>query len=275
MSTPQLLVSGDYWHSDFRGVFSTLDAPATMVPLEKIASLPSSSEFLAVVLAQSRRDQFSQSAVDVIRRQLPDTPIVNLLGSWCEGQNRSGNPLSGVTPVLWHQWDSQFERFCRQIVEGVATHWHHPLTATVADRVRDFSPDAHLAAELAGQTILISAESRATFETLADMLELYRCQSLWAEESQRSSSSRTFAAVLVDGNSASEELLRRVARLKDSFGELPALALLNFPRKQCFASLAASGIKEVVSKPFTHCEILESLTRAMKAGHPTERTQAT
>ena len=217
MSMPQLLVTGDYWHSDFRRVFSNLDAPATMVPLEQISSVKS-SDFLAIVLAQSRRDQFDQAAVDALRRQLPDVPIINLLGTWCEGENRSGAPLTGVTRVMWHQWNQQFSRFCRQIVEGVATDWHHPLTASVADRVRDFSADPHHELLLRGKKILVSAESAATFETLADMLSLYQCLSFWAEGSNRENDAESFDAILVDGNSASDELLIRVDRLRETVG---------------------------------------------------------
>lgn len=261
MATPQILVSGDYWHSDFREALSDLGAPATMVPLEKIDSVVESN-FLIFVLAQSRRDQFSQVTVDRIRQQIPDTPIVNLLGTWCEGENRSGKPLIGVTRVPWQHWQSQFERFCMQMVEGVPTDWHQPLTATVADRSRDFAVDAGLRELLVGQKILISAQTTATFESLADMLKDYQCQSFRAEDSENLQASPN--AIVVDGNGASEELKSTIERLRNTYGELPFVALLNFPRKQCFASLATLGIEEVVAKPFTHNEFLSSLTRAMR-----------
>jgi len=262
MTTPQILVSGDYWHSDFRKALSNLAAPATMVPLEQVDSV-AQGNYLIFVLAQSRRDQFSQETVDRIRQQIPDIPIVNLLGTWCEGENRSGKPLTGVTRVPWQHWDSQFERFCMQIVEGVTTDWHQPLTTTVADRSRDFAIDPGFGKLLMGKKILISAQATATFESLADMLKDYQCQSFWAEGGE-SLQDESPDVVLVDGNGASEEFKLRIEGLQKAFSEVPVVVMLNFPRKQCFASLATLGIEEVVSKPFTHNEFLSSLTRAMR-----------
>lgn len=262
MSTLQILVSGDYWHHDFRGQLSTLEAPATMVPLERISSI-AEGNFQLIVLAQSRRDQISQATVDMLRTLVPDVPIVVMLGSWCEGQNRSGNPLVGVNLVPWHQWKSGFERFCTQIVEGMSPDWCQPLTSSRADRVRDYTPDPVLRELLLGKKILISTEDRATFETISDMLRVYDCISLWAEADSGSSELELPDAICIDGNGVSEEFEQRIGGFVEMFGELPAVALLNFPRQQDFATLSTMGVQEVVSKPYCHIDMLHSLVRAM------------
>lgn len=263
MSPLEILISGDYWHEDFREPFSRLEVPATMVPTERIQSV-FGRQFHLVVLAQSRRDQISQSTVDLLRSELFEVPIVLLLGSWCEGENRSGKPLLGVNQVLWHQWDSRFERFCIQIQDGVKSDWHQPLTASVSDRVRDFAPDGAIVEKLQGKKILVSSEDSTTFETISDMLSIYQCAGFWAES--RETDVSDVDAICVDGNGASDNFIDRIVRLKSKFENVPVSVMLNFPRQQDLDALMAVGVQEVVSKPYTHNEFLHSVTRAM-AGH--------
>ena len=264
MNTLQILISGDYWHDDFREQFSKLAVPSTMVPADRIKSV-SNRSFQLIVLAQSRRDQISQSLVDLLRAEMPEVPIVVLLGSWCEGENRSGKPLLGVNQVLWHQWESRFERFCIQVNDGMTSDWHVPLTASVSDRVRDFSPDQEISRELIGKRILVSAEDSTTFESISDMLNIYQCVALWAQPQRPEFCSAGIDAICVDGNGFSSELTNRIAKLKTEFEGSSIMVTLNFPRKQDLASLSALGVQEVISKPYTHNEFLLSLIRALYA----------
>ena len=268
MNPLEILISGDYWHEDFREPFSRLEVPATMVPTQQIQSV-FGRQFHLIVLAQSRRDQISQSTIDFLRSELFEVPIVLLLGSWCEGENRSGKPLQGVNQVLWHQWDSRFERFCIQMKEGLKSDWHQPLTASVSDRVRDFAPDSAISEMLQGKKVLISSEDNTTFESISDMLSIYQCAGFWAES--RESGAADVDAICVDGNGASEELIDRIVNLKAKFENVPVSVMLNFPRQQDLDSLMAVGVKEVVSKPYTHNEFLHSLTRSMAGNVEAQR----
>lgn len=267
MGTLQILVSGDYWHEDFREHLATLEVPATMVRLEQINSL-SIDDFELIVLAQSRRNQIAQESVDALRAQNPDIPIIVLLGSWCEGENRSGKPLVGVNLVPWQQWKSRFGDYCRHIVEGVTPDWCQPLTATVADRVRDFTPDPEIQNSLLGKKVLVSSDDKVTFDTIADMLRVYQCTSLWAESEEESLESEVPNAICIDGNGATQEFRQRVGDLSEKFGDLPVVALLGFPRKQDVESLSTLRVQEVVSKPYSHLELVSSLARATEQSVP-------
>lgn len=262
MDTIQILISGDYWHEDFRKPFSQLGVPATMVPTERIASVVD-QKFHLVVLAESRRDQISQSTVDCFRNSMPDVPIVVLLGSWCEGENRSGDPLLGVNQVVWHQWETRFERFLNQLANGLKSDWHQPLTVTVSDRVREFSPDADVAKFFQGKKVLVSCEDATTFESVSDLLSIYQCSAYWAESTDVSNLSCD--VICVDGNGASGEFADRVASIRSQLTDVPVTVMLNFPRQQDLDTLTVIGVQEVVSKPYTHNEFLHSLMRSMRA----------
>ena len=261
MSQLHLLVSGDYWHEDFRDQLSQIKFPTTMVPLERLSSAPS-QEYDLVVLAQSRRNEISASTVDEIRQSMPQVPIVVLLGTWCEGENRSGEPLEGVNNVLWHQWEKRFEKFCVQMNEGVSTDWHLPLTATVADQVRDFSPDPSHVKQLSGPNVGVSASHRSSFESIRDLLNLYSCEVSWIESDKEKAKSEQFDAVCVDIERGIEQQKNSISVLKSLFHNIPTVVLLGFPRKQDVDGLAAFGITQIVSKPFTADELVMSLIQA-------------
>ena len=111
----RILVTGDYWHSDFKDLIAGSLVSTTLVTIDKFLHLtgsePSGSTplvieeegtFDLVVIAQSRQGQFDQSLIDAVKAFAGTTPVVMMLGSWCEGELRSDQPAEGVTRVFWH-----------------------------------------------------------------------------------------------------------------------------------------------------------------------------
>ena len=129
-----ILFTGDFWHTDFQSIISSIDVPITLVPLEKSASVVD-QKFDLIVIAQSRRDQFSSAEVEKIQTTFSNTPIVSLLGSWCEGETRSGTPYPGLIRVYWHQWQGRYQKFVSQLADANLTDWHAPATSSIADRI--------------------------------------------------------------------------------------------------------------------------------------------
>ena len=63
MATHKILVTGDFWHTDFQKVVSKFDVPVTLVPFDKVETVVD-QRYDLVVLAQSRRDQFLPAEVE-------------------------------------------------------------------------------------------------------------------------------------------------------------------------------------------------------------------
>ena len=108
MDNQKILLTCDYWDKEFQEIVSSFDVPVTLIPIEKVESI-SDSNFDLIVIAQSQRDQFLSVDLEKLQAIFPLTPIVGLLGSWCEGELRSGQPLPGVTRVYWHQWQGRYD----------------------------------------------------------------------------------------------------------------------------------------------------------------------
>jgi len=112
MDDHKILITGDYWHEDFRDVLSQLRVPATLVSLKSIREGNTKNEnYEVVLLAQARPDQFSQQDNELLQKTFPHTPVVSLVGSWCEGELRSGNPAGGGVRIFWHQWQGRYDNF--------------------------------------------------------------------------------------------------------------------------------------------------------------------
>jgi hypothetical protein len=64
-----------------------------------------------IILAQQRPGEFRPCDVERLMARFPLAACIGLLGSWCEGETRTGRPLPGVHRIFWHQWQPRLERF--------------------------------------------------------------------------------------------------------------------------------------------------------------------
>ena len=154
-----ILVTGDYCHRDFTDLLKSIPA-ATLVPLRKLIETSGDNKqtvdndqtpmveqstieqpenlfdrnFDLILIAQSIPDQFSTAHIEYLQARHPLTPVVALLGSWCEGDARTGRSIPGVRRIYWHQWHGRFELFRHQLQHDGYTEWHSPFTATVGDQ---------------------------------------------------------------------------------------------------------------------------------------------
>ena len=63
------------------------------------------------------------------------SPLLAILGSWCEGETRTGRPLPGVARTYWHQWLSRCGKDLERIAAGECPAWGLPLTVADDERV--------------------------------------------------------------------------------------------------------------------------------------------
>jgi hypothetical protein len=264
-------MTGDYWHSDFRDVLTQLKMPTTLVPGENIKSHKyPPGDFELIVLAQARRDQFSSDDFDFLQQQFPQTPIISLLGSWCEGEMRSGTPVAGPIRIYWHQWQGRYDSFAKQINSNLLSTWHLPRTAIPVDRV--VSRMAALAEERDAReherndiVVGVSAWTRDGFEMISDAVENFGFCCDWLEHDTLSGKpSRRPAVLCINADSLSENLQANLLDQRSRFPNVPIVVLLNFPRKFEVDSARELGVSEIVSKPFELIDLKFALERALK-----------
>jgi len=71
-----------------------------------------------ILILQSYSGEHPVSVFNRIRRNYPITPVVAVLGSWCEGELRTGWPLAGTHRFYWNDWITQGEKELLALAEG-------------------------------------------------------------------------------------------------------------------------------------------------------------
>lgn len=261
MKEHTILVTGDYWHPDFERLLRNLDVPVTLVPINKVVSVRETA-FDLIVIAQARRDQFSHADVEGLQSCFPNTPIVALLGSWCEGELRSGAAWPGVIRVYWHQWDGRYEQFVHQLGSAGLTEWHAPRTASVADRTAAKSAPDSGTMEI--ECVGISAWTRTQFEMVADAVSHFGWENRWIERATWDGATSSLVSVMVvDADGWSSDLENRLKWLREELPNTPIVLMLNYPRQNEQDEMSIHGVLEVVSKPFELDDLNMAIQRAV------------
>ena len=61
--------------------------------------------------------------------------MLGLMGSWCEGEVRTGRPWPAVPRLYWHQFPAPCRRELAGLRGGAASTWGLPLTAGEEERL--------------------------------------------------------------------------------------------------------------------------------------------
>src|SRR2546423_11958268 len=94
---PNVRIVGEIEHLDFRDALATMRRDA-------VVEMNSSSSPELIVIAQSRPDMVSHAQFQRWQRDAPLAGVVSILGSWCEGETRTGKPWKGAHRVYWYDF---------------------------------------------------------------------------------------------------------------------------------------------------------------------------
>lgn len=201
---------------------------------------------------QSRPGQVEQRDVERLHGQLPLARLAVLTGPWCEGEQRSGRPLTGVERVPWHAWES---RLPLALGLGAEPPVRWPRTATESERIQQrTAPRAQQ--RQAGLKASIFTDRRETYESLAEALTSLGVEPLRGQTAARSGLNELGRLAIFDGWS---QLSAAHAACR------PDVLLLHFPRPEDRDRAAALGIRFVLALPLLLSDLatmLEAVTRA-------------
>lgn len=215
----------------------------------------------AVLVAQTRRGEFSSQDVERLHGASPLARIALVFGTWCEGEARSGRPPSGAVRWDWRHAPARLHLELERLERGEG--WASPRTATDLDRLMQTQPPWPARSGL----LAIDASSRVSYETLADPCQSagFQCQRLGFREEVRDDA----VAVLWD---VPHETARRREHLREATvaqvrraGKAPLVAVLGFPRWDEILAIRQAGGGQVVAKPFLATDLLWRIDRALDA----------
>jgi len=244
-------VLGDSKRAEFDQARACLDRLGQVVEARSVdqalAMVASAGSTPAViVVAQSYPGEFSTESLDRLRRQVPLARIVGLLGSWCEGETRSGDPWPAAIRLYWHESVPQCSRELAGLVGGTGSTWSLPGTAT--DEERLLARSGNRFGRRHG-LVALCAQRAATHDWLMTALGQRGYSTIWLRERQSVRIEGATAAIF-DARASSEDEMSRLARLRDRLGPtVPIVALLDFPRVEDRDRALAAGATAVLAKP--------------------------
>jgi DNA-binding NarL/FixJ family response regulator len=200
----------------------------------------------AIVIAQAYPGQFSAEAVDRLRRRAPLARIIGLLGSWCEGETRTGQPWPASVRVYWHQWQPTAAQELQLLAAGGCATWALPATASEEERVL---ARAEQHSEPRQGRIAIHAPQFDMGDWLASACgtrgyETVRLKRVGLEELGE------VTAAVFDATHCLGGELDALRRLAGAISPAPLVALLDFPRVEDCTRASDAGAAAVLAKPF-------------------------
>jgi hypothetical protein len=260
----RILVTGDYSHRDFSGLLQGRQS-LTMVPLKRIDYLD--AEFDLVIVARAYPDQIDVDCVERLLARFPMVPVVALLGTWCEGESRSGKPWPGIVRVYWHQWNGRFDQFLNCLASQGFTSWHMPRTASISDRILRREP-AHSISATHRKIVGVSTTTSPQFEMLKDAFRAAGISAVWIESSDnRNIPLERLDLICIDVNHMHEELVGRIDFLRRRNPQSPIIVVANFPRSNEIEFVKTLNVSQVVSKPFELADLRYAIESTMACDH--------
>jgi hypothetical protein len=228
-------------------------ARISFVPHIEAAVLMISGEqnpFDLLIVAERRPAEHTHRALDSLRSAAPLTPIVCLLGDYCQGQTRTGKPWPGAVRVYAHQFAARLGRRFERWEVQAETDWAPPFTTTEEDRLLGPS---HAGEQSLRARVAVFADLRETASALGDLLRTAGCSVVYGDEG--------LLGVEVDvtvwdcqadfaASKASFE------RLIERWPQIAKVVLLGFPRVADQVAAMACGAAAVLSKPFLIDDLL-------------------
>jgi CheY-like chemotaxis protein len=250
MSEIAILVLGEIDRPEFlcvRAMLESLGRLCCFTELERALKALETGEIIPdlIVIAQAFPGQFSHQDADRLRRLAPLGRIVRLLGSWCEGETRSGQPLPAAVRVYWHQWNARAGRELHSLIQGQCPSWGLPVTATEEERL--LQSIAQTPRHRQG-LIAIHARGSAMEDWLSSACRTCGYSTVQLRPPHYTRIEGATAAVF-DASDLRGEELDQLRRLRDALGRTPVIALLDFPRIEDQRRALAAGATAVLSKP--------------------------
>ena len=255
-----ILLIGDLQRPEFQGVGEFLESFGQVhyfLEAEAALSLLAAGEIVSdlTLIAQSYPGEFSQQTIDRLREASPLSRLIALLGSWCEGEMRSGQPWPTVIRMYWHQGLGRIGREIRRLARGSCPTWGLPLTASEEERLLASAQEDKTSREGLIGIVAVRYES---FDWLSAACRHRGYATLWLRRPQFPLA-EGFSALLVEGTDFHGTELEFFQEIVVRYPQARRIAIMDFPRIEDRRRLFQAGAAAVLSKPLSVEDLYEEI----------------
>ena len=255
---PVVQLLGDMYHRDFRDARSLL---------ADTAELNSGSGKLPqlTVIAQSRPGVVDPKVIARLRRNAPLTAVVSLLGSWCEGETRTGRPLACSERIFWYDFPAWWTRQLALLSNGRCPDWHRADASRFRVNVPS-SQQSEPGRPRPRGAVILQTQSYETGRAISDLLYRAGYASVSQSTNKSQMSVRGIAAGIWEGGQLSDEETSRLCLFTRQLAvqNAPVLACSDFPRRDRVDLAMALGASAIVGKPWINRDLIETLERIVQ-----------
>ncbi len=273
-----ILFVGDSDRTEFREARADLDQWGTVSEFAKAESAAAALRENIVtpdliVVGQTFPGQYSHADIDQLRRLAPLARVIGLMGSWCEGEMRTGSPWPAVVRNYWHQWPARSHRQLGRLARGENCAWTLPPTATEEERLlldaadETASPDHSPPRTPAGRgLIVIFSRSRVMAQWISAALRS-RGYATARHDSPAVTQVEGAVAAVFDGTDLGPQEQDELRRFATFVHPAPIVALSAFPRTTDRERALSAGAAAIVSKPIVVDDLFDEIERAVTSNN--------
>jgi hypothetical protein len=254
---PDLVVKlvGDIDHPDFREAIALIRSSA-------IASSRTDVPPELIVLAQSRPGTIRARDLERMRLDAPLAGMVALLGTWCEGETRTGQPWRGAPRFYWYEFPVWFRRQMMLRAAGRCPDW-----AQCEFGLQSSYSGLQIMNGTSRGVIQLSVWRRETADAMTDALDAAGYATVWHRRGECGTHVRGAVAGIWDGGQLDEGEAAELAafcRRLDRY-HTPVIAILDFPRRDRVERATASGTAAVLGKPWRIEDLLATIEQTLRS----------
>jgi hypothetical protein len=226
-----------------------------------------------IVVAQSRPGEISLSKVERLRRMAPLAGMVGLLGSWCEGETRTGRPWPGVERIYWYDFPAWWRRQLKLRTAGRCPDWARPFdfgtqrVPRISDcgfrqsLIRNPKSEFRNHQKNSQGVIVLRTGWRDTAAALADIFQRAGYATIWHRLSPSACMVRGVAAGIWDGGQLDDREAHDLAAYCRALARdaAPVIALMDFPRRDRVDYALQLGASAVHGKPWRNNELIAAV----------------
>ena len=252
---PAVQLIGEVDHPDFREAIELLRSGSRLI--SRAVTGPE-----LIVVTQSRPDVMSSDHVNYLQRAAPLAGIIALLGSWCEGETRTGQPWAGIQRLYWYEFPVWWHRQLRLRAANRCPDWARPSGQILRQREPGRPrPRSGL--------VVLRTPQRHNADALADILNQAGHSTTWQPHDRARAHTRGALAGIWDGGQLSDAENAELAAFCTQMSRdgAPVVALLDFPRRDCVDRAYEAGASAVLGKPYLNSDLLATLEAVAATRH--------
>lgn len=256
-NTPQtrrVLAIGDVDKAEFADPIELLRSDSG-VQLE--SSEKAKGPFELVLVFQSRPGSVEAGPIERLRAQTPLAGMAVVLGTWCEGEARTGAPLPHCERLFWYQFPAWWANVCKAWGAGRPTHWQQVAPSVEPTRIAS------------GSLVAIDTADADAASALLVVFESLGLAAVWRDRRRPGPLATEPAAGVWVGGQLEDAEREQLAAFRSALpNDAPLVVLLDFPRRDRVDDARQLGATAVLGKPWR----IDQLAAAINVSDKTSRT---